>query len=84
MSLRQPANSYPASSTAPRSEASPGSGSPVTATVPAATSTSTPGSLPISARTALAQWLHVIPVTAMERVDAIAMLTAAGLARDPG
>ena len=38
----QPANSYPASSTAPRSWASPGTGSPEMRTVPAATSTSTP------------------------------------------
>ena len=75
-----PANWYPASSTASRSDTSPGSGSPETRTVPAATSTSTPvtpGSLLISARTALAQWSQVIPVTAMWRVDTIVIVTSA-------
>ena len=41
------------------------------------TSTSTavtPGSLLISARTALAQWSQVIPVTAIQRVDTIVIV----------
>ena len=74
------ANSYPASSTASRSGASPGSGSPQTRTAPAATSTSTPvtpGSLLISARTALAQWSQVIPVTAIRRVGTIVIVASA-------
>ena len=40
-------------------------------------------SLLISARTALAQWPQVIPVTAIERIDTMVMVTAAGLARNP-
>jgi hypothetical protein len=74
----QPANSYPASSTASRSGVSPGSGSPEIRTVPAATSTSTPltpGSLLISALTALAQCSQVIPVTVMERVGTVTIVT---------
>ncbi len=46
------------------------SGWPLTLTVPAATSTSTPltlGSLPIPARTAVAQCSRLIPVTISER-----------------
>ena len=48
--------------------------------MPVATSTSTPvtpGSLLISARTALAQWSQVIPVTAIQRVDTMVMVASA-------
>jgi hypothetical protein len=52
--------------------------------MPAVTSTSTPvtpGSLLISARTALAQWSQVIPVTAIWRVDTIVIVAAVGRLR---
>ena len=64
---------------ASRSAESPGTGSPVIRTVPAATSTPTPvtpGSLPTSARTALAQCSQLMPVTMMERVATVQILAA--------
>src|SRR5260370_7051509 len=65
---------------ASRSSASPGSGSPVTCTFPAATSTSTPvtpASAPTSARTALAQCSQLIPLTTIDRVATAAILAPA-------
>src|SRR5260370_35367371 len=65
---------------ASRSSASPGSGSPVTCTFPAATSTSTPvtpASAPTSARTALAQCSQLIPLTMIDRVATAAILAPA-------
>src|SRR6266568_949019 len=62
---------------ASRSAASPGSGSPVTCTFPAATSTSTPvtpASAPTSARTAFAQCSQLIPLTTIDRVATAAIL----------
>src|SRR5260370_17120379 len=62
---------------ASRSVASPGSGSPVTCTFPAATSTSTPvtpASAPTSARTAFAQCSQLIPLTTIDRVATAAIL----------
>jgi len=76
----QPPNSYPASEMAWRSASSPGTGSPVIRTWPAATSTSipvTPVSLPTSARTALAQWSQLMPVTEITRVATAAILASA-------